>query len=335
LSGAALGAAPPIRLSATNQVPACVTPAALNQFLADQSRQRKHQLSPRFRDIARHYQRHGLTHRVRWDYAFFQMALETNFLSFRRANGKRGDVHPRQNNFAGLGTTGGGVPGDSYPNPSTGVLAQIQHLVVYSGERLANPVGHRTRLKQNVILQSIAPVVRKRPVTFSDLARRWAADRRYGRSIQRLAGLFYKDYCRPPSQTAKQTVISDQHITARARQSPVPLPLRPRPAKLVASPASKPNRPTKSTKAPQPLKTCQVQVASYGGSSAVLIQSEVNGAVKLTALTVQPGFEAAMAANFIQSYAPQGRNIGAYASSKNALAKAHSICSARRVQATK
>ncbi len=52
---------------------------------------------------------------------------------------------PKQNNFAGLGTTGGGVPGDSYPDVNTGVLAQIQHLVVYSGERIDEPVGARTQ----------------------------------------------------------------------------------------------------------------------------------------------------------------------------------------------
>ncbi len=52
---------------------------------------------------------------MRWDYAFFQMAVETNFLSFKRGDGSWGDVKPAQNNFAGFGTTGGGVPGDSYP----------------------------------------------------------------------------------------------------------------------------------------------------------------------------------------------------------------------------
>ena len=78
---------------------------------------------------------------MRWDYAFFQMAVETNFLTYRKGNGRWGDVNPKQNNFAGLGTTGGGVPGDSYPDVDTGVLAQIQHLVVYSGERIDDPVG--------------------------------------------------------------------------------------------------------------------------------------------------------------------------------------------------
>jgi hypothetical protein len=182
-------ATPQIRTSPRNTVPACVTPDRLMAFL----KQRNRRLSPRFERIADDYRRHGETWNVRWDYAFFQMALETNFLTYRRGNGAWGDVNPKQNNFAGLGTTGGGVPGDSYPDVSTGVLAQIQHLVVYSGQRLANPVGHRTRLKQDAILASTAQF--KGQTTFADLARRWAADKRYGQSIEWVASRYRKIYC--------------------------------------------------------------------------------------------------------------------------------------------
>lgn len=157
-------------------------------------RQRNPKLAPRFGNIAQHYRRHGEAWGVRWDYAFFQMAVETNFLSFKRSNGRRGDVRPKQNNFAGLGTTGGGVPGDSYPNVSTGVLAQIQHLVVYSGQRVRNPVGARTRLKQEHILRSTAHL--KGRVTFADLSRRWAADKRYGTSIEWVASRYRNTYCK-------------------------------------------------------------------------------------------------------------------------------------------
>ena len=37
-----------------------------------------------------------------------------------------------QYNFAGIGTTGGGVPGNSYPDVRTGIRAQIQHLKAYA-----------------------------------------------------------------------------------------------------------------------------------------------------------------------------------------------------------
>lgn len=187
---AAAHAAPPqIRTSAQNTVPACVTPQRLMAFL----KTRNARLDPRFAEIAAWYKRHGETWHVRWDYAFFQMAVETNFLTYKRGNGDWGDVNPRQNNFAGLGTTGGGVPGDSYPDVGTGVLAQIQHLVVYSGQRIDQPVGARTRLKQDDIIENVARF--KGGTTFADLARRWAADRHYGASIEWIASRYRATYC--------------------------------------------------------------------------------------------------------------------------------------------
>jgi len=181
---------PEIRLSARNGVPACVTPDRLMAFL----KQRNRQLDSRFRNIAAYYKQHGEAWGVRWDYAFFQMAIETNFLSYRQPNGRMGDVDPRQNNFAGIGTTGGGVPGDSFPDVSTGVLGQIQHLVVYSGEMVSEPVAPRTRLKQEHILAKSHEL--KRAVRFSDLAGRWAADRKYARSIEWVAERFRAEQCK-------------------------------------------------------------------------------------------------------------------------------------------
>lgn len=296
-----------IRVSAPSDVPACVTPHRLNTFLADHNVKRGYSLAPRFRDIAHWYRLHGERHSVRWDYAFFQMLLETNFLSYRRGNGKWGDVDPRQNNFAGLGTTGGGVPGDSYPDVSTGVLAQIQHLVVYSGERLAKPVGHRTRLKQDVILKSVSAIVRKRPVTFADLARRWAADRHYGRSIERIAALFRSEHCRPGMRYAPRTRLADQ--------TP-PLP-PPRPAARRRRIAALP-------------RACRVQVASYGPGRTLLIESVRGNTVQLTALEVIAGFEDSLAQGFIATYAPAGRTLAAFPSSEAAIAEAEAIC--RRVK---
>ena len=187
--GVAHAASPKIRTDAGNSVPRCVTPKRLMSFI----KTRNSDLDPRFADIATAYKRHGEIWRVRWDYAFFQMAVETNFLTYRSGNGRWGDVNPKQNNFAGLGTTGGGVPGDSYPDVNTGVLAQIQHLVVYSGERIDEPVGARTRLKQDDILVTMAS--KKGRTTFADLARRWAADKHYGASIEWVANNFRQQFC--------------------------------------------------------------------------------------------------------------------------------------------
>lgn len=193
-------AAPPIRTTAENQVPACVTPERLMAFVAD----RNPNVDPRYREIARWYKYYGEGWHVRWDYAFYQMVLETNYLSYRRGDGQHGDVRENQNNFAGIGATGGGVRGERFPDVKTGVHAQIQHLVAYSGERLVAPVAKRTRENQDDIIKLAQRL--GRPVTFGDLARRWAADRAYGKSIDIVAGLFRARYCDQPAQSAQTDV---------------------------------------------------------------------------------------------------------------------------------
>lgn len=217
---------PEIRLSQRNAVPACVTPDRLMAFL----RQRNGNLDPRFKNIAHYYRQHGEAWRVRWDYAFFQMAIETNFLSYRRPNGKMGDVDPRQNNFAGIGTTGGGVPGDSFPDVSTGVLGQIQHLVVYSGETVGEPVASRTRLKQHHILE----ISRKlnRPVLFSDLARRWAVDPKYANSIEWVAGRYREQFCRGNNSVSDEVEILPWHRAPSQRTGDAGEPRKPAVAAL-------------------------------------------------------------------------------------------------------
>lgn len=63
---------------------------------------------------------------VRAEVAFAQTMKETGFLQYG------GDASVEQFNFAGIGTTGGGVPGNFYPDVRTGIRAQIQHLKAYA-----------------------------------------------------------------------------------------------------------------------------------------------------------------------------------------------------------
>lgn len=63
---------------------------------------------------------------VRADIALCQAILETGFFMYG------GDVSHHQNNFCGLGTTGGGVRGAGFSTPQLGVRAHIQHLLAYS-----------------------------------------------------------------------------------------------------------------------------------------------------------------------------------------------------------
>lgn len=225
-----VSAAPAIRTSADNRVPACASPERLMAFLAS----RNSQLPPRYLEIARWYKYWGEAWRVRWDYAFFQMIIETNALKFRRPDGERGDVHEKQNNFAGIGATGGGVPGDRFPDIETGVHAQIQHLVAYSGERLVAPIAPRTEQQQdNIIKQSLRL---RRAVTFGDLARRWAADRAYSRTIDAVAEQFNSGFCTTVASVAPvRNVPQPQPAVRKPLATFAPPPYRlggPKPAKL-------------------------------------------------------------------------------------------------------
>lgn len=65
---------------------------------------------------------------VRSEVAFAQTMKETGWLQYS------GDAKITQFNFAGLGTTGNGVQGNSFSDVREGVRAQIQHLKAYATE---------------------------------------------------------------------------------------------------------------------------------------------------------------------------------------------------------
>ena len=162
LHNAGAAGLPEIRSNASNTVPECVTPGRMMEYL----KSRNPDLSPRFDSVPSEYMRLGETLGVRWDFAFYQMILETGALKYR--NGSRsGDVKPSQNNFAGLGATGGGEPGESFKDVATGVRAHLEHLLLYSGEKLENPVADRTRKVQEWGVLTKWQARFTRPITFS------------------------------------------------------------------------------------------------------------------------------------------------------------------------
>ena len=177
---------PDIRTGARNAVPACVTPGRLIEYL----KSRNPDLSPRFESVPVEYMRHGEKLGIRWDYAFYQMILETGALSYR--NGSRyGDVKPTQNNFAGLGATGRGEPGESFKDVPTGVRAHLEHLLLYSGERLENATAERTRKVQEWGVLTSWQARFDRPITFGDLAAKWApGSGSYSRMLEGIAERF-------------------------------------------------------------------------------------------------------------------------------------------------
>jgi len=303
---------PEIRLSPGQTVPACVTPSRLMHHVLERTRN----LRPAFRDIARFYKQHGEALRVRWDYAFFQMLLETNYLSYKTGSGRWGDVDPSQNNFAGIGTTGGGVPGDSFPDVSSGVLAQMQHLVAYSGERVKSPLAPRTREKQDEIVEQSLAL--GRPVRFDDLTNRWAADRNYAKSIEWVAERYRQANCLASGEPRDPT--ADDTIEARSRRVQV--------AALAGAwlPSAPHTLPTAAVPHPP---ACEVYTASYGGQVALLIRSLSGASVTYTVLQVDADLEQLQADAFVAAHAPNGRAIARFSSPEAAFARAFELCPGR------
>ncbi len=350
---------PEIRLTQSNRVPACVTPERLMTFLTDRNRK----LDDRFRDLARYYKQHGEANRVRWDYAFYQMILETNYLIYKTGSGRWGDVNPNQNNFAGIGTTGGGVPGDSFQDVSSGVLGQMQHLMAYSGEKVADPIGRRTRERQDDIIARSKAL--GRPVTFRDLTRRWAVDPRYGNSIESVAARFRAQFCtgkanddevasaaRPATLSVAQTDVGEadageERPSGRRGRKGKREMRRARAARETAEArTSSPGSAIEATGAgalegragiglagligpprlAQRPTSCKVFTASYGGEKNVLIRAIVDAEMHYTALQVIEGHEQQLAQTFIREHARGGQPLEHYPNRDAALSRAFDLC---------
>lgn len=193
-SPAAAADLPAIRTSERNAVPECVTPGRLMAFL----RARNENLDPRFEKIAVHYMHYGEELGLRWDYAFIQMAIETGYLSFKRDGNKSGLVKPEQNNFAGLGAVGKGEHGESFKDVPTGVLAHLQHILLYAGDPVENPVAERTRkVAEWGVLKAWQAKI-KGPMTYAQLAKRWASGSDYAEAIEAHADRYFAQFCNAP-----------------------------------------------------------------------------------------------------------------------------------------
>ena len=105
---------------------------------------------------------------VRPEVLFAQAMHETGWLRFG------GDVKPQQCNFGGLGATGNGVSGLTFPDVATGLRAQVQHLKAYAS---TDP------LKTQCVDPRFYYVARGCAPCVEDLAGRWASDRNYGKSL--------------------------------------------------------------------------------------------------------------------------------------------------------
>ena len=123
--------------------------------------------SPRFTvpalTLARLYVKYAAQAGLRADVLWGQMIHETGWGSYG------GDVGSLQNNFAGIGATGGGAQGYSFPTAEDGVKAHVAHMVAYA--YLASPVGWANELT-DPRYNSVSP--RGVASVLSDLDGRWA-----------------------------------------------------------------------------------------------------------------------------------------------------------------
>jgi hypothetical protein len=180
---------PEVKVSDSNQVPACATPGRLMAYV----RTRNPRVSDRFDSVATEYMRHGEELGIRWDIAFFQMILETGALSYT------GDVRANQNNFAGLGAAQRGQHGESFADISSGVKAHLQHLLMYAGEHIDDPIAERTRKVQEWGVLTDWQKSINGPMTFTLVAKQWAPGARgYARDIATIGDGFYDNVCNAP-----------------------------------------------------------------------------------------------------------------------------------------
>jgi N-acetylmuramoyl-L-alanine amidase len=138
---------------------------------AEQMNQFVKKINPQAIELGAHYVTFGKEYGIRGDIAFAQAMHETNFFRFT------GVVQPDQNNYSGIGATGGGVQGARFSNPEEGVLAHIQHLYAYAS---TNPLPNKHPLvdpRFNLVTRGSAP-------TWVHLNGKWAVPGDgYGQSI--------------------------------------------------------------------------------------------------------------------------------------------------------
>lgn len=136
--------------------------------------------APTIENFCRMYLEECAQEGVKAEVAFSQAMKETGFLKFG------GDVDKNQYNFAGLGATGNGAKGESFPNVRTGIRAQVQHLKAYaSTEPLNNP---KVDTRFDYVKRGVAEYVQwlgvnENPNSTSDTKYGWATDPGYGYSI--------------------------------------------------------------------------------------------------------------------------------------------------------
>lgn len=129
-------------------------------------------------DLAAIYMEEGKKEGIRADVAFAQSCLETGNWKFG------GDVKPEQNNYCGMGATGGGVAGNSFETPRLGIRAQIQHLKAYANTEPLS--GDLIDPRFAYVKRGCAPYVEWLGIQENPEKRGWASGAGYGAKILKI-----------------------------------------------------------------------------------------------------------------------------------------------------
>lgn len=115
---------------------------------------------------------------VKTEVLFAQVILETGGLQFR------GDVQVWQCNFGGLGATGNGAAGETFPDVRTGLRAQVQHLKAYASTDPLNNACVDSRF--SYVTRGSAPYVEWLAIPKNPYGKGWATDPDYGTKLLRI-----------------------------------------------------------------------------------------------------------------------------------------------------
>ena len=146
---------------------------------------RKNNVKTEYVDLVDTYFVEGDAEGVRPDILLAQSNLETGWFTFK------GDVVPEQNNFAGLGTIGGGVKGCYFSTPQKGIRVQVQHLKAYAS---IEPLKQdKIDPRFDLVQRGCAPYVEWLGQKENPQGRGWASGKDYGYKIMNLLNSFINE----------------------------------------------------------------------------------------------------------------------------------------------
>jgi N-acetylmuramoyl-L-alanine amidase len=194
------------------KVEGCLKPEALTPIMGaavaskDQARSWLQKKAPDWINMADLYYAIAPKYNIRSDVALAQSCKETGFYRFG------GLVKPEQNNFCGLGATGPGNPGHSFPDRATGVEAHIQHLYAYATTEALPKDTVLVDPRFNLVRRGTAPYVEYLGAAENPAGVGWAyPGHDYGKSIIRdyLKGLLaIEPPIEAPSQSSAAEVLA-------------------------------------------------------------------------------------------------------------------------------